>query len=52
MNNLSEEQMEAVYQILRYLKMTPGQGLFFKKTEKKGIEIFTDVNWAGSVMDK
>ena len=52
MNNPSEEHMEAVYRILRYLKMTPGQGLFFKKTGKREIEIYTDADWAGSVMDR
>lgn len=52
MNSPTEEHMEVVYKILRYLKMTPGLGLFFKKTARKEIEIFTDANWAGSVTDK
>ena len=38
------EHMEAVLQILRYLKGTPRQGLFFKKNEKKGIEDHIDVD--------
>lgn len=52
MNNPLEKHMEAVYRILRYLKMTPSQGLFFIKTEKKGIEIFVDLDWDGSVKDR
>ncbi|XP_022849594.1 uncharacterized protein LOC111371696 [Olea europaea var. sylvestris] len=44
-----EAHLEAVYRILRYLKGTPGKGLFFKRTEKRNVEIFTDVNWAGSM---
>ena len=31
MNALSEEHMEAVYRILRYLKSAPGKGLLFSK---------------------
>lgn len=52
MNNPTDEHMAAVYRILRCLKMTPGQGLFFKKTVKKEVEIFTDADWAGSVTDR
>ncbi|RVX11614.1 Retrovirus-related Pol polyprotein from transposon RE2 [Vitis vinifera] len=29
--------------------MTPGKGLFFQRTTKKEIEIFSDADWAGSV---
>ncbi|PON40426.1 Ribonuclease H-like domain containing protein, partial [Parasponia andersonii] len=42
----------AVYRILRYLKGTPGKGLFFGKNEKKGVEIYTDADWAGSTVDR
>ncbi|RVW21347.1 Retrovirus-related Pol polyprotein from transposon TNT 1-94 [Vitis vinifera] len=35
-----------------YLKMTPGKGLFFQRTTKKEIEIFSDADWAGSVTDR
>ncbi|RVW80146.1 Retrovirus-related Pol polyprotein from transposon TNT 1-94 [Vitis vinifera] len=40
MNNPTEKHMTAVIRILRYLKMTPGKGLFFQRTTKKEIEIF------------
>ena len=39
-----EEHMAAVNQVLRYLKGTPGRGLFFKKTTNRGIEAFTDAD--------
>ncbi|RVW23619.1 Retrovirus-related Pol polyprotein from transposon RE2 [Vitis vinifera] len=44
--------MTAVIRILRYLKMTPGKGLFFQRTTNKEIEIFSDADWAGSVTDR
>ena len=44
MNNPAEEHMEVVYRILRYLKLTPGQGLFFGKNSDRNLEIFTDAD--------
>ena len=52
MHSPSEEHMDAVYRILRYLKGIPGKGLFFKKNENRGIEVFTDADWAGSINDR
>ncbi|KAB1212816.1 Copia protein [Morella rubra] len=52
MNNPNEEHMEAVYRILRYLKLTPGKGLFFEKNQRRDIEVFSDADWAGSVQDR
>ena len=51
MINPTEEHVDAVYRIIRYLKMTLGKGLYFKKTMKKSVEIFSDANWVGSVID-
>ncbi|TYK06529.1 putative mitochondrial protein [Cucumis melo var. makuwa] len=47
-----EEHMEAVKRILRYLKTTPCKGLMFRKTDKKTIEAYTDLDWTGSVVDR
>ena len=52
MNKHNEEHLEAVYRILRYLKMTPGKGIFFKKGMNKNIEVYLDADWAGSVTDR
>ena len=44
--------MEVVYRILRYLKLTPGKGLLFKKNNKREIDIYTDANHARNILDK
>ncbi|RVW33887.1 Retrovirus-related Pol polyprotein from transposon RE1 [Vitis vinifera] len=44
MHSPTEEHMEAVYRILRYLKMTPGKGLFFRKTENRDTEVYSDAD--------
>lgn len=41
--------MEAVNRILRYLKLTPGKGLFFNKRSSRDVQIYSDANWTGSV---
>ena len=39
--------------MLRYLKTTPGKGLFFrKKNEERGVKIYTDADWVGSETDR
>ena len=42
MHSPKEAYLEAVFKILRYLKGSPSRGLFFKKTDCKGVEVFTD----------
>ena len=44
--------MNDVHCILRYLKMTPGKGLYFKKNTSRDVKIFSDADWAGSVTDR
>ena len=48
MNNVTEDHLEAMYRILKYLKMTPGHGLLHKKCENRKIEIYTNASWLGS----
>jgi hypothetical protein len=40
--------LEAVMRILRYLKGTVGEGLWFRKSTSRTIEVYTDSDWAGS----
>ena len=49
MHSPFEEHLEAVYQILRYLKTAPSTGLLFEKNEKRNVKAFTDADWAGSI---
>ncbi|TYK05024.1 Cysteine-rich RLK (receptor-like protein kinase) 8 [Cucumis melo var. makuwa] len=48
----SEEHMEAVNRILRYLKTTPRKGLMFRKTGRKTIKAYTDSDWTWSTVDR
>ena len=52
MHNPSEDHMNAVLRILRYLKSSPGKGLMFRKNNHLSIDGYTDVNWAGSITDR
>ena len=52
MHEPSEEQMKAVYQILRYLKNCPGKGLLFSKNSGSNAEGYRDSDWAGDQTDR
>lgn len=52
MSNPSGDHMEAVMKILRYLKSSPGTGLFFRKNTSCNLEVYTDADWAGSITDR
>ena len=46
MNDPREGHLEAVYRILRYLKMTSSKWLMFRKTANRGVNIYSDADWA------
>lgn len=52
MHSPGGEHFEAAYRILRYLKGSLGKGLLFEKHGHVQIEIYTDVDWAGSITDR
>jgi hypothetical protein len=41
-----------VYQILRYLKGTPGKGLWFRKNQNLDLGGYCDADWASSRDDR
>jgi hypothetical protein len=48
----SEEHMEAVTRILKYLKSSPGKGLIFSKNGNLEVKGYTDADWAGNCLDR
>ena len=47
-----EEHLDATYRILRYLKSCSGKGLFYKSSESREVEVFSDADWTRSITDK
>ena len=48
----SEDHMNAVTQILRYLKGTIGKGIMFSKNGHLEITRYTDADWVGNISDR
>ena len=48
----SKDHMDAVYRVLRYLKSSPGKGLFFRRNNDYEITGYTDADWAGDQTDR
>jgi len=48
----SEDHMDAVLRILRYLKLSPRKGLMFSKNNHLRVEGYTDADWAGNITDR
>ena len=43
--------LDAVHHILRYLKTSPGLGLFYSASHQLGLSCFTDADYVGSQID-
>ena len=52
MHYLSEEHMDAVIWILRYLKSFPRKRLMFSKNNHLNVDGYTDVDWARNISDR
>jgi Reverse transcriptase (RNA-dependent DNA polymerase) len=48
MHALRTSHLSAIDIILRYLKCTPGQGIWMRKNESNDVVGFSDADWAGS----
>ena len=48
----TEECFEVMYQVITYLKGSPGKGFLFNKKEYMQIEAYTDADWAGENKDR
>ena len=47
-----ESHLEVVLRILKYLKFSPGNGLFFMRNNHLHVEAYTDYDYGGSVIDR
>ena len=52
MNDPRESHWQAALRVLAYLKGTPGHGLFFKRHGGLKLEVFTDADFGGSMIDR
>ena len=52
MHNPSEDHMNVVMRILRYLKSAPGKGLVFHKHGHLRTSGYTDADWVGNITDR
>ncbi|XP_057720233.1 uncharacterized mitochondrial protein AtMg00810-like [Arachis stenosperma] len=52
MHDPREGHLQAVNRIIQYLKASPGKGLLFKKEGILSMKVYTDANYAGSIIDR
>lgn len=44
--------MDEVYRILMHLMITLGVGRFFKRSQNRDIQIYSNVDWVVSIIDQ
>ena len=52
MHSPSEDHMDVVTWILRYLKSSPGKGLMFSKNNHLRVNGYTDADWVRNILDR
>nr|KYP49028.1 hypothetical protein KK1_029231 [Cajanus cajan] len=52
MHSPKETHLQVAHRILRYLKGTLGRGILFKRNSNVKLEAYTNVDYAGSIVDR
>jgi len=52
MHDLRERHLQTVNRIIQYLKSSPGNGLLFKKERNLSMKVYTDADYARSIVDR
>ena len=52
MHDPRDSLLKAIHVILHYLKGSPSKGVLFKKGSNLSLEVFTDADYAGSLMNR
>ena len=52
MHSPLKSYLEVVYRILKYLKSSLGKGILYQNNGNLRLEVYTNVDWAGSLTDK
>ena len=52
MHDPRELHLQVAYRVLHYLKGNLGKGILFKKDDTLALEAYTDVDYAGSIVDR
>jgi len=52
MHDPRERHLQTINRIIQYLKASPGKGLLFRKRENLSMKIYTDADYARSIVDK
>lgn len=52
MHDPREPHLQAAYRVLHYLKGNPGKGILFKRNQNLALEVYTDADYGGSIVDR
>ena len=52
MHDPRKPHLQTAYRVLHYLKSNPEKGILFKKNDTLALEAYTDVDYAGSIVDR